>query len=393
MSRSRSLELLVPRYVGRFTCIGGECEDTCCSGWQVDLDPETDRAYRACPDPVLRPLFARHLSRKEGQRGGSLIQADRACWDCPFLTERKRCLIQERMGHEALSDTCAGYPRESAELAGLPQMTLSLACPEAARLALLAEDAFELEVQAHPIRSGTTRRPTFPKGLDLEGVHEVRTTLIQVLQARELDLGYRLRVVGLLCERLGVLLREGRFAAIPDLARGLEEALGRGTLARGPEAFRARPEVQAQLVGVILRIRQVERLSGFQARIMEEVVQGLGDPEGLRQGVERLAHALEAVPWLLDHYLLNEALSELMPWGEADPMAAYAQWVLKFAILRVMLAGRATVHSEVLTPGELSETVQVFGRRYLHSEEFKTQMTGILEGSGWHRLENLYMLI
>lgn len=29
---------LMPEYMKKFKCIGGECEDTCCAGWTVSLD-------------------------------------------------------------------------------------------------------------------------------------------------------------------------------------------------------------------------------------------------------------------------------------------------------------------------------------------------------------------
>jgi len=48
------------------------------------------------------------------------------------------------MGEQALSDTCAHYPRTVLECGTVRQVTLTLACPEAARLALLERDAFDL---------------------------------------------------------------------------------------------------------------------------------------------------------------------------------------------------------------------------------------------------------
>ena len=35
-----------PDYYEKFACIAGACEDTCCAGWEIDLDEET---YEASP--------------------------------------------------------------------------------------------------------------------------------------------------------------------------------------------------------------------------------------------------------------------------------------------------------------------------------------------------------
>ena len=33
--------LLIPQYFKNFTCIGSDCEDSCCIGWRVDIDHNT----------------------------------------------------------------------------------------------------------------------------------------------------------------------------------------------------------------------------------------------------------------------------------------------------------------------------------------------------------------
>ena len=30
---------LVPTYFNEFACIGGACEDNCCIGWEIGIDP------------------------------------------------------------------------------------------------------------------------------------------------------------------------------------------------------------------------------------------------------------------------------------------------------------------------------------------------------------------
>ena len=35
------LKVTYPNNFARFKCIGGECEDTCCAGWEIDIDDES----------------------------------------------------------------------------------------------------------------------------------------------------------------------------------------------------------------------------------------------------------------------------------------------------------------------------------------------------------------
>jgi len=96
-------------------------------------------------------------------------------------------------------------------------------------------------------------------------------------------------------------------------------------------------------------------------QVLGEVVTGLGIQEGVplegpafvrayELGLDRLAPALTAVPWLLELYLFNETLQELFPWGQENPREHYATVVIRFAIVRLLLAGRAASREEAITP-------------------------------------------
>ena len=40
------MEYIRPDYYDEFSCIGGACPDTCCSGWQIVIDKESQDRYK-----------------------------------------------------------------------------------------------------------------------------------------------------------------------------------------------------------------------------------------------------------------------------------------------------------------------------------------------------------
>ncbi len=42
---------LVPRYMHQFSCIGSECEDTCCTTWDVYVDKKGYMKLQTIDDP------------------------------------------------------------------------------------------------------------------------------------------------------------------------------------------------------------------------------------------------------------------------------------------------------------------------------------------------------
>ncbi|MBP7619204.1 MAG: flagellin lysine-N-methylase [Geothrix sp.] len=374
--------MLMPVYATRFACTGGACEDTCCQGWTVTLDKKSFLQYQSTPDPILRPLVARHVQRNPESRSADDYGCIKLCEDagrsCPFLNEARLCLLYERLGEKALSSTCADYPRGVFRIGDLHQLTLSLSCPEAARQALLREDAFELVGHPHTVNSETVL-PVTPKfGLTVETMDEVRTLNYQLLQSRNIPVEDRLKLVGLFCSRLEERLRIRKLGSVPQLVAEFDADLKSGAalaVVRGE-----RPSAQAQLVAALFAEGRKIAHSPHADAVLDEIARGWGIqqgrcPEGdelaqtFEAGLARLEPALAAIPWLLEHFLLNEALREYFPWSCGSPWQHYKWLTVRFALTRFMLVGRAMAQETPLTSEELAETVQVSCRCFAHNGE------------------------
>lgn len=123
------MQYTVPHYYKKFRCIAGECPDTCCAGWQIQIDPASLRKYRKIKGPLGNRL-KNEINWKEGcfrQYNGR----------CAFLNENDLCdLYLEGGGARAFCRTCRTYPRHIEEFEGLREISLSLSCPAAADLIL-----------------------------------------------------------------------------------------------------------------------------------------------------------------------------------------------------------------------------------------------------------------
>ena len=135
----------VPNYLARFRCIGGACEDNCCHGWTVIFDQDThnDLERRMAPDNAEQFRENVRLCDDPTDRAYSQIVM-RPDGTCPFITADGLCSVQAQHGEEALSYTCAVFPRSLVRLGGHAEATASLGCPEVARLCLLATDGTDL---------------------------------------------------------------------------------------------------------------------------------------------------------------------------------------------------------------------------------------------------------
>lgn len=121
--------LRMPEYCRGFRCSADKCSDSCCIGWEIDIDDKTADYYMKAEGS-----FGERL-RKNIQKGSPcsfVLQNER----CPFLNERNLCDIILNLGEDKLCHICDNHPRYYEWFEGLTEGGIGLCCEEAAVLIL-----------------------------------------------------------------------------------------------------------------------------------------------------------------------------------------------------------------------------------------------------------------
>ena len=121
------MEITKPIYFDRFRCLAGDCPDSCCKGWQVQVDASSACRYRALPGKLGDDL--RSVLREEDGEVYLTIRDGR----CPMWRQDGLCRIQAELGEKALCETCRQFPRLTHDYGDFAERGLELSCPEAAR--------------------------------------------------------------------------------------------------------------------------------------------------------------------------------------------------------------------------------------------------------------------
>lgn len=117
----------IPDYYQKFHCIAGDCEETCCAGWQIVADPASLKRYRREKGP-----YRNTLKEKIDWKNSCFKQdEDRRC---AFLNKDNLCEMYINIGEKSLCRTCTRYPRHIEEFEDSREITLSVSCPEVARI-------------------------------------------------------------------------------------------------------------------------------------------------------------------------------------------------------------------------------------------------------------------
>ena len=131
------MKIRYPNYYKKFRCIAGDCRDTCCAGWEIAVDPVSEKRYREEQKRLkkMNPVFAEKLKRYI--KKGYIISEDVTC---PFLNEEGLCEMYLELGPDSLCHTCKRHPRHMEDYGNLHEVMLLMSCPEAARLILEEND-------------------------------------------------------------------------------------------------------------------------------------------------------------------------------------------------------------------------------------------------------------
>ena len=127
-----------PEYYRKFRCIAADCPDSCCQGWDVVIDSETEDFYNTAEGEFGDKLREAICTDSDGDRVFRLAEKKK----CPFWGEDMLCDIYKELGEERLCETCRQFPRLTMEFADFTEHSLALACPEAARLILTTDNAY-----------------------------------------------------------------------------------------------------------------------------------------------------------------------------------------------------------------------------------------------------------
>ena len=196
----------IPDYYHEFSCIAGECEDTCCAGWQIVADEAALKKYKK-----VTGSFRKRLRKSINWKEGTFKQDKNK--RCAFLNDENLCDMYTALGEKSLCRTCKMYPRHVEEFEDVREMTLSVSCPEVARILLGKKE---------PVRFLTYESNKEEEYDDFDPflyskLVDARKVMINILQDRDKKLDLRVGLVLAIAHDLQVRIKREDIFSIDDV--------------------------------------------------------------------------------------------------------------------------------------------------------------------------------
>jgi lysine-N-methylase len=395
----------------------------------VPIDKETFEKYQSLPPSPLQILIKESVTQSsDGGESPDLadpkkfakIQMD-ASNQCPLLSGSGLCRIQSELGEALLSHTCATYPRIVHAAGNFSETALTLSCPEAARLVLLAPDLLGMGEPAgrQPGEDAMAGAALEQDGRDAlpPNFWEIRESVLWLVKYRAYPLWQRMFLLGVFCQRLDAIARGELRRSVPEFLENFKVTVKTNALRTAMETVpfnrTAQLDVVLRLAGLMLhrsnvRPRFVECIQTFTEGI------GNGPEATLESLAARYSLAYERYyepffrryPHMMENYLVNTIVRCQFPFGRermsaGEPAPAgqefhgreFASLTVQFALIKGLLIGVAGFHREAFSEAHVVHTVQAASKHFEHHPEFLKLAHELLVESGMDGARGLGILL
>ncbi len=407
----RQTRLIRPLYSQPFRCIGPDCEDTCCAGWTVNIDQAALERFQQLPSSPLRTLIDASIAPRpeiEGETApGACAQIQLTpTGQCALLSSERLCRIHAEAGESYLPHLCATYPRKVFGIDGQEEKSLSLSCPEAARLVLLDPNLLDESV----CRAQQIAWDDAAPGASAPRIWfwPIREFALRLVRNRAYPLWQRLFLLGSFCRRLDAICHGTLDRTVPVLLREFSLAAADGTLRAAMETIPADLPLQLEMLMELVRLRVDHAYLNTRLReTLRAFIEGIAMENGAarEEHVARYAFAYQHyyAPFFLRHqhilenYLINAIFGGLFPFGrklfdkqvQQEPAQEFALLAMHFTLVKGLLIGVAGCHREAFSADHVVQTIQTVSRHFDHSPRFLLEAHKLLTA---RRLDNAQVL-
>lgn len=404
--------VLQPEYMKKFSCIGPECEDSCCIGWKVDLDKKAYLKYKNAKNKGLKVTFNKminrnHNKKSDGSYGKIKMQSN---GECPFLNEKGLCKIHSNFGEEYLSDTCALYPRYLRKVDGKFERSATMSCPEIARLALLNKNGIAFEHIEEDINTRIKVNNIF----DTEGhlffnkperyFWDIRIFSLSLLQNRNYNLGERLIILGIVYKNIEKLQLENKTKEIIKVLESFNEVIEKGSLNEELDSIPTNIQIQMRLAKEMTEKKVIQGVKSQRyLECLKETLLGIGyiDGEKLNTVLKKYKESykkylepyLKEKEYIIENYLVNEYFKEMMPFGSYKSIwDSYIFLCILYSMIKLHLIGMAGYHKEMKDDLAL-KLIQSFSKVVLHNDTYIQGIVKLIKDNDYDSLAYMTILV
>lgn len=398
----KSIKKRYPKYLKDFKCIGGKCEDSCCVGWDVDIDKITFRQYYKVQDKEMKRMFQKNVHNNDNYTSSDVDYGKVKLTNkkrCPFLDEENYCIIYSKLGEEYLSNVCTSFPRIINKVDGFYEMSLDVACPEAARILLLKEEGIKFEesegtLGKHIVSSDIDTKSKKFNNSPVKYFKEIRDLSIKIIQNRKFDISQRLYILG---EFINTLEKEIKhnYNNVPKFIKEYDINSVSNSYEKNQSSYITGMDFSKKMLGFLNVFKEVDSISFVEHT--KQIIVGFKfeEGEGINKHSEFYIKAFEDYTenfinnnsYIFENYLVNFIYNNMFPFSETESMLdGYIMLLTRYSFIKFYLVGKC-LYNKQDSKENIVEFIQVFSKVIGHHKTYTVDVLNYLKENKFDIIE------
>lgn len=396
------LEVTYPNDFVRFKCIGGECEDTCCKGWDIEIDKDTYDEYSKVQDHKIKVMLSENIKKNSDCTSDDLdygiikLNEDNKC---PFLDKCNYCSIYTSIGEEYLSNICTQFPRILNKINNEYEISLDVSCFEAAKIMLKSQEKIsfnrgEQVFEKYIINDEYNTNSKKYKKSPIKYLKEIRAFSMEIMQDRNYQLSERLYILGDFIKTLDEKIKDDY-----KLAHSFIKDYDREKIASEYKKnnvdyifqiifFKSIVEssnIREQAISADFKKYTDELLVSFNIKDVEDYI---SNEEGyLKIFQEYKGNFIKKYEYIFENYLVNYMYNNLFPFTESDDMLeGYIMLVVRYSFIIFYLVG-GYISSGKESSENIIKLISLFARDIEHDKTYMSEIYDYIEKKQYDNIE------
>lgn len=369
------VNMFIPKYMADFKCIGSECVDTCCAGWDINIDENTFEKYVNSKGELKELVQGKFRENKENEdflnKGFMILKEQNKC---PFLNDDMLCDIHGRIGEENLCITCKRFPRVYNIIDGIYEKSGLPSCEEICIKAFLNKEKMEfIEIEEDIDESAIEIRRIIDteafEGTDnlLQYFWEIRVNSINIIQNRSFSIEERLNILKYFYREIEKNYKMLDFESIENILEDLSENTIDLELLKG-KAYNESNEFYLSLIDE----RLIENIKGI--RLKECILEYTNAIEGydINKYSSELSKKLEKYSFIFENYLVNQIFKDLIPFNKGEDLTLSVDVLINsYRIIKAYTIGLSLNSKMLLDEKIIIKVIQSLSKDIEHNKVFK----------------------
>lgn len=388
--------ILIPEYLKKFQCLGSDCSDTCCGGWNVDINKSAFKLYKELIDNTeSHPnLLTKKINNNNPELYGTLHLENTMC---PLLDNNALCTIHKENGEKSLSNVCASYPKISNVINEVMlQQSALVSCPEIARLALLNKEGIGFILEIFPqneriLINNNTNYNSANSDLRVY-FNKIQCYIVDILQNRNLEIEDRMIYLGLLIDNLSKLQLSNTEEQLELLFSEINELIRQNEISG---KLSPKLSVQYNFITNIIIPEDLSIIKNLKfLRLIEEIKSKYQSNFSLFESA--LEHFLQnfhkKYSYIFENYLVNHVYNLMFPFNGNYLFEEYMKLTLNFVFVRFLIISlfhERNGYEEV----EIIELIQSYSRGLGQNEKAFNNIVKAVKADGNNNLSFMFLLL